>query len=84
MTLVVSQVAVSVLLLVGAMLVSRSLDATRQADPEFDGSDVVVMRIDVTSTQYDAVRGRALFTQLLDRVRSEPGTEAATLARIPR
>ena len=81
MALVVSQVAVSVLLLVGARLVSRSLDATRQADPGYDGSDVVVMRIDATSTQYDAVRGRALFTQLLDRVRGEPGTEAATLAR---
>ena len=42
MALVVSQVAVSVLLLVGAGLVSRSLDATRQADPGFDASDVVV------------------------------------------
>ena len=81
MALVVAQVAVSVLLLVGAGLVARSLEATRRADTGFDASGVVIARLDVTSSQYDAVRGWALFTQLLDRVRTDPGTESATLAR---
>ena len=48
MGLVVSQVAVSLLLLVGAGLVARSLDASRNADPGFDGTDVISTRIDVT------------------------------------
>ena len=83
MGLVVSQVAVSLLLLVGAGLVTRSLDAARHADPGFDGSNVIWSRIDVSSNGYDQTRGRAFFAQLLDRLRADPATASATLARNP-
>ena len=78
--LVVSQVAVSLLLLVGAGLVARSVDAARNADAGFDATNVVSMRIDVTPNGYDETRGRAFFAQLLDRVRGDSGIESATLA----
>jgi predicted permease len=45
--LVVAQVAVSVLLLVGAGLVTRSLEAARRADPGFDASQVTAIALDV-------------------------------------
>jgi len=83
MGLVVSQVAVSLLLLIGAGLVTRSLDAARHADPGFDGINVVSSRIDVSSNGYDQIRGRAFFAQLLDRVRAGAATASVTLARHP-
>jgi putative ABC transport system permease protein len=67
MGLVISQVAVSLLLLIGAGLVTRSLDAARNADPGFDGDDVIATRIDVTPIGYDETRGRELFERLLER-----------------
>ena len=83
MGLVVSQVAVSLLLLIGAGLVTRSLDAARQTNPGFDATDVISSRIDVSSNGYDQARGRAFFAQLLDRLRADPATASATLARNP-
>jgi predicted permease len=83
MGLVVSQVAVSLLLLIGAGLVTRSLDAARQTDPGFDGTNVISSRIDVSSNGYDQTRGRAFFAQLLDRLRGDRATASATLARNP-
>jgi predicted permease len=82
MGLVVSQVAVSLLLLVGASLVTRSLDAQRDADAGFDGTNVLTTRIDVTANGYDETRGRAFFTQLLDRLRADADV-SASVARNP-
>ena len=83
MVLVVSQVAVSLLLLVTAGLVSRSLDASRNVDPGFDGTGVASTRIDVTPNGYDETRARAFFRDLLDRLRADPGIVSATLAMNP-
>jgi putative ABC transport system permease protein len=78
--LMVSQVAVSMLLLIGAGLVARSVDAARNADAGFDATNVVSMTLDVRPNGYDETRGRAFFTQLLESVRGDSGTESATLA----
>jgi predicted permease len=83
MGLVVSQVAVSLLLLIGAGLVTRSLDAARHTNPGFDGTNVISSSIDVSSNGYDQARGRAFFAQLLDRMRADPATTSATLAVSP-
>ena len=55
--LVVAQVAVSLLLLVGAGLVSRSAQAARAAYPGFDASDVTTTAMDVTQNAYDETAG---------------------------
>jgi predicted permease len=81
--LVVSQVAVSLLLLIGGGLVTRSLDAARRTDPGFDATNVISSSIDVSSNGYDQIRGRAFFAQLLDRLRADPATASVTLARNP-
>jgi macrolide transport system ATP-binding/permease protein len=78
--LVVAQVAVSVLLLVGAGLVTRSLAAARRAYPGFDPGHVTVLAVDVKQNAYDEARGRAFYRQLLDAARADPGIESATLA----
>jgi macrolide transport system ATP-binding/permease protein len=78
--LVVSQVAVSILLLIGAGLVTRSLDAARTADAGFDATDVISVLVDVKPSGYDEVRGRAFFKELLEAVRTSQGVDSATLA----
>ena len=78
--LVVAQVAVSLLLLVGAGLATRSLDAARRANPGFDASGMAAIAVDVKQNAYDEPRGRVFYRQLLDTARADPGVESATLA----
>ncbi len=80
--LVVSQVAVSLLLLVGAGLVLRSLEAARTANTGFDSRNVASVSLDVKPSGYDEARGRAFYQQLLDTVRAEPGIESAALTAV--
>src|SRR5207249_7767293 len=56
--LVVAQVAVSLLLLVGAGLATRSVEAARRANPGFDASHVTAIAVDVKQNGYDESRGR--------------------------
>jgi predicted permease len=78
--LVVAQVAVSVLLLVGAGLVARSLEAARRANPGFDAAQVTMVAVDLTQNEYDESRGRLFYRNLLDAARADAGVESATLA----
>jgi predicted permease len=78
--LVLSQVAMSVLLLVGTGLVVRSLHAARRVDAGFDPANVAWAAVDVKLSGYDEPRGRAFYRQLLDRARERPGVESAGLA----
>jgi predicted permease len=80
--LVVSQVAVSLLLLVGAGLVARSLDAARHADPGFDARNVISMTMDLQPNGYDETRGRTFYQQLLDNMRRTEGIDSASLAAV--
>jgi predicted permease len=77
--LVISQVAVSLLLLVGASLVMRSLDAARTANIGFDPINVASISIDVKPSGYDEERGRSFYQRVLDTVRAEAGIESASL-----
>jgi predicted permease len=79
-SLVVAQVAVSLLLLVGAGLATRSVDAARRAYPGFDASHVTVIEMDVKLNAYDEARGRVFYRKLLDAARADSGVESATLA----
>ena len=79
--LVVAQVAVSLLLLVGAGLTTRSLEASRKLNPGFDDSHVTAVAVDLKQNGYDEPRGRLFYRRLLDAARTEPGFDAATLAQ---
>jgi len=81
--LVVAQVAVSLLLLVGAGLVTRSLDAARHAYPGFQVDGVTMVELDLKQHGYDEARGRAFYQRLLDEVRADGAVESASLAGWP-
>jgi predicted permease len=78
--LVVAQVAVSLLLLVGAALVLRSLEAAQTAQVGFDERQVAAVTVDLRSSGYDAERGLAFYNRLLDAFRGQAGNEAVSLA----
>jgi predicted permease len=79
-SLVIAQVAVSLLLLVGASLTARSVQAARRANPGFDAAHVASIGLDVEQNGYDRARGGVFYRKLLDQVRAVPGIESATLA----
>jgi putative ABC transport system permease protein len=76
--LVVSEVALSLILLVGAGLLLKSFVNLLRTDPGFDPSKVVALDIPLSRDRYDSEEKQALFfNQLTERVRTIPGVEAA-------
>ena len=79
--LVLTQVSLSFVLLVGTGLLLQSLNKIRNANPGFS-TDVVVSGVDLFAGGYNLERAKIFHTQLLDRVRTLPGIEAAALTRV--
>ncbi len=79
---VAGQLAISVLLLVTAALLARSLQRGLHANPGFDPHDVTVATTNLAPHHYDEPRSRAFHEALAARVRQLPGVEAAALANI--
>jgi predicted permease len=72
-TLVVTQVAVSLVLLVGGALCWQSLRRAQSADPGFRVASHVAAELDLRSLGYTDSAGRLLQRRLLDRVAALPG-----------
>ena len=80
-TLVVVQVAVSLVLLVTAGLFWRSIAGSRAIDPGMQLSGRTLVSFDPSLLRYDASRTAAFYRTLIDRVRQSPAVESAALAR---
>jgi ABC-type antimicrobial peptide transport system permease subunit len=78
--LVTGQVALAVLVLIGAGLCLRSLRNLQEIDAGFDLSNVLVMSVDVALSGYDRERGARFYAELLERIKRLPRVEAASLA----
>jgi predicted permease len=78
--LVVAQVALSVVLLVGAGLLIKSFEAIRAADPGFRTAGVLTTTIDAFTAGYDPRRARVFQEELIDRVRAASGVQSADLS----
>jgi len=77
-TLVVSQLAMSVILLVAGTLFIRSLVIARQSDVGFDTSNRLLLSTNVGLQGYDETRGRRFYDDVITRVRATPGVTSAT------
>jgi predicted permease len=80
--LVVGQVALSLLLLVGAGLFTRSLMNLRKLDPGFRTANLVVFTIDAARNGYNQARVHQLYEDIQQRLASVPGVASASLAQI--
>ena len=78
--LVVTQVAISMLLLVSAGLFLRNLRNTQHPEPGFVTNNGLMMSFDLGLARYDKARGQIFEEQLLQRVRSLPQIQSASLA----
>lgn len=79
--LVISQVALSVVLLIGAALLMKSLARLHGVDPGFQPAHVLTMKIALPPARYDTDQKKAaFFGQLVERVEAAPGVRGATIA----
>jgi predicted permease len=79
--LVVGQVAVTLILLVGASLLVRSLQSARSMDVGFELDRLAVMEIDLGLHNYSEASGKDFYQRVLERVQALPEVSSATLAR---
>ena len=78
--LVVAEVALALMLLVGAGLLVRSFVTLSTVDPGFDPTNVLTAELNLSPAQYpDVTVSSALFDQLLERTAARPGVEAVGL-----
>ena len=79
--LVAAQVAVSVVLLVGAGLMLRSLYKLQRVDPGFNPERVLTAQLSLNWTKYQTPQDRAaFFGPLLEKVRAHPGVVSAAVS----
>jgi predicted permease len=77
--LVVAQVSLSLVLLISAGLIVRSLQAAQKMRPGFNPENAVAISFDVSLQGYNEERGRAFQKQVLERARALPQIENAAL-----
>jgi predicted permease len=76
--LVVAQIALSMVLVVTAALLARSLHNLDRAEIGFDSHNVLTFHLDPTLNRYDEPRLRSLYAAVLDGLRTSPGVKGAT------
>jgi hypothetical protein len=75
-SLVVGQVAISLVLLVVAGLFLRSLQARRLIDPGFGSAPTAILTMGISSDRFNQEQARVFVNQLEERVRQIPGIQA--------
>src|SRR6266542_4008863 len=81
-SLVVAQVALSLVLLVAAGLVVRSLQRVRVMSPGFNPENVVALTMSLSLQGYDESKGRRFQQQIIERVQALPGVKSAAITNL--
>jgi predicted permease len=80
--LVVAQVALSLLLLVGAGLFVRTLINLRSLPSGYDQENVLLVSADIAATGYQGVQRSALLREVEEKVKALPGVRAASFSMV--
>ena len=80
--LVIAQVALSLLLLIGAGLFSRSLMNLKNLDPGFKADRVVAFTVDPSLNGYGDARKNELYKRIQDDIAAEPGVSDVSMAEL--
>jgi predicted permease len=80
-SLVVLQVALSMMALITAGLFVRSLQKATQINPGFVTDNVVMMGFNLGREGYNEAQGKQFHRRLLERVSAIPGAQSATISR---
>jgi len=83
--LVVAEVALSLILLVGAALLIRSFMGMQSVKPGFDPSNLLTMQVTLTGPQYDSTfKRQAFWDRFLTDINARPGVVSAAITnRVP-
>jgi predicted permease len=81
--LVVAQVALSLLLLVGAGLFIRTLRNLQQINTGFEAQNMLLFRVDPRLSGYQSEQIKSLYQRLFASLEAVPGVQAATFSRHP-
>jgi predicted permease len=81
-SLVVVQVALSLLLLIGAGLFLRSLENLSKLGPGFNATRLIGFEIDPTLTGYNEQRTKVAFHDLTESLKALPGVESVGLSSV--
>jgi len=81
--LVVVQVALSLLLLVGAGLFVRTLLNLQRIDPGFNTQNLLLFGVQPSLIGYKDEKLRQLYQQISERMETVPGVQAVTFSRMP-
>ncbi|HJX91469.1 MAG TPA: ABC transporter permease [Pyrinomonadaceae bacterium] len=76
--LVVVQLALAIVVLIGAGLCVKSLRNLLSIDPGYQAENLLVIPLELDEKKYDEVRGAALQRQALERLGSLPGVESVS------
>jgi len=80
--LVIAQVALSLVLLIGAGLFLRSLWRIQGAHPGFDAEKLLTASLNINLLRYARPQGREFYRRVIERIESLPEVESASLARV--
>jgi putative ABC transport system permease protein len=79
--LVVSQIALSLVLLIAAGLLLRSFSRLLHVDPGFDAQNLLTMNLSVSTTKYMKPDQQiAFFDNVLQRISAQPGIHSAAIS----
>jgi predicted permease len=78
--LVIGQVAVSMVLLIGAGVIVRGLQQAQSTDLGFESKKLLVLSMDLAPLSYDKGRAETFQTQLYDRLKALPGIKSVSVA----
>jgi putative ABC transport system permease protein len=82
--LVVSEMALSILLLIGAGLLVKSFWKLVHADPGFEATGILVAEVRLPQADYDPDRALTFYSQLFEHIEAMPGVErASAVSRLP-
>ncbi|HVA16704.1 MAG TPA: ABC transporter permease [Candidatus Dormibacteraeota bacterium] len=81
--LVVAQVALAIVVLVGAGLLVRTLDNLRSVDLGFDAHNIVIFSIDPTLAGYKDTQVESFYRDLRGRLAGTPGVRAVSYSQMP-
>jgi putative ABC transport system permease protein len=74
--LVVSEVAIALLLLVGAGLMTKSFIRLQQVDPGFEATNLLSMNIALPTSKYRPQQTNIFYDQLIERLKNLPGVKS--------
>ncbi|HVF91416.1 MAG TPA: ABC transporter permease, partial [Blastocatellia bacterium] len=79
--LLVSQVAISLLLLIGAGLFVRTLQNLENVELGFNRENLLIFRVDPTLNGYEGARAANLYQQMKERIEALPGVRSVGMSR---